>query len=160
MTQVMLSNQRKALRWASSALLSFLLAGCGGGPTEATFELTGNDLMKYSVERLEVDAPATVTIRLKNIGEMPKIAMGHNLVLLRPGVDAMEFAYACATSGAAIENEHLPEKMRYKALGWTKVLGPGETDEVVVEVAEPGRYQYVCTFPGHFANMKGVLVAR
>ncbi|MGA1101650.1 MAG: plastocyanin/azurin family copper-binding protein, partial [Opitutales bacterium] len=26
--------------------------------------------------------------------------------------------------------------------------------------SEPGDYQYVCTFPGHFAMMRGVLLVR
>ena len=59
-----------------------------------------------------------------------------------------------------VENEFLPEELRGKALGWTKVLGPGEQDTLVVDVQAPGTYSYVCTFPGHFVNMKGVLVAR
>lgn len=137
------------------------LSGCGPSePVAVNLELTGNDLMKFSVELLEVDAPAEVTVQLKNVGSMPKVSMGHNLVLLKRGVDALEFASACLSAGAVVENDFLPEAVRDQALGWTKVLGPGEQDTFVVQIQEPGTYSYVCTFPGHFVNMKGRIVAR
>ena len=156
MTLVMISSVRSL----AALLVCLLPAGCQRETVEVSFELTGNDLMKFNLERLEVEAPARVTITLTNIGSMPKVAMGHNVVVLRQGVDALEFASDCISSGAVADNEFLPEAMRAKALGWTKVLGPGEQDTLVVEVPEAGTYAYVCTFPGHFVNMKGVLVAR
>ena len=160
MTLVMTSVTRSAAALTAAVLLVGLLSGCRREPTEVTFELTGNDAMKFNLEQLEIDAPAKVTISLKNVGSMPKVAMGHTLVLLRQGVDALEFASECISKGAVVENEFLPEELRGKALGWTKVLGPGEQDTLVVDVQAPGTYAYVCTFPGHFVNMKGVLVAR
>ncbi|MEC8651475.1 MAG: plastocyanin/azurin family copper-binding protein [Planctomycetota bacterium] len=148
-------------RMPSSLLALGLLVGCGPSePVEMTVEVTGNDQMKFSVERIEVDAPAKVTIAFRNVGKMPKVAMGHNFVLLKQGVNALEFASECVSGGAVAENEFLPESLRDRALGWTKVLGPGEEDSFVAELLEPGSYPFVCTFPGHFAQMKGVLVAR
>ena len=144
-----------------SLLTLGLLVGCGPSePVEMTVEVTGNDQMKFSVERIEVDAPAKVTIAFRNVGKMPKVAMGHNFVLLKRGVNALEFASECVSGGAVAENEFLPEPLRDRALGWTKVLGPGEEDRFVADLLEPGSYPFVCTFPGHFAQMKGVLVAR
>ena len=53
---------------------------------------------------------------------------------------------------------YLPEDMS-PVLAHTKMLGPGESDMVEVTApAEAGTYPYLCTFPGHFAIMKGVLV--
>lgn len=161
MTLVMPTDRRSPARSLLCALAACSLAGCGPKePAQVALEVTGDDLMKFSVERLEVTAPADVTVTLKNVGSMPKVSMGHNLVLLQRGVDALEFASECLSAGAVVENEFLPEKVRGKALAWTKVLGPGEQDSFVVQIAEPGTYPYVCTFPGHFVNMKGVIVAR
>jgi azurin len=161
MTLVMPTDRRASARLISCALAAAVLTGCGPGePAEVTLELTGNDQMKFSVERFEVDAPAVVTVTLENVGSMPKVSMGHNLVLLKQGVDVLEFASECLSSGAVAENDFLPEQVRGQALAWTKVLGPNERDSFVVEIDEPGSYPYVCTFPGHFVNMKGVIVAR
>lgn len=161
MTLVMATDRGVCSHPFCWALLAVALVGCGPGePAVVSLEVTGNDLMKFSVERLEVDAPAEVTITFANVGSMPKVSMGHNLVLLRRGVDALEFASECLSAGAVVENDFLPEQVRDQALGWTKVLGPGEQDSFVVQLAEPGTYPYVCTFPGHFVNMKGVIVAR
>ena len=161
MTLVMPTDRRSPARSLLSALAACSLAGCGPRePAKVAFEVTGNDLMKFSVERLEVAAPADVTVTLKNVGSMPKVSMGHNLVLLQRGVDALEFASECLSAGAVVENDVLPEKVRGQALAWTKVLGPDEQDSFVVQITEPGTYPYVCTFPGHFVNMKGVIVAR
>jgi azurin len=144
---------------AAAALLG-LLSGCSNEPAkprEVTFELTGNDQMKFSQERFEVDAPAKLTIRLKNVGTMLKQTMGHNLVLLKKGVDVLEFSADCVSAGPNADNDYLPEKVRGQALAWTKVLGPNEQDSLVVDLNEPGSYAYVCTFPGHFATMRGVI---
>ena len=144
----MSTSHRRVLRRTSPWLLACALAACGpGAPSEVTFEVTGNDLMKFDVERFEVDAPAKVTIRFRNVGSMPKVAMGHNLVVLKQGVDALEFASECISNGATVENQFLPEQVRGKTLGATKVLGPGEEDTIVVDLPSAGVYPYVCTFP-------------
>jgi putative heme-binding domain-containing protein len=46
-----------------------------------------------------------------------------------------------------------------KILLASKLLGPGETQSLVLDVpSEPGMYPYVCTYPGHWRRMFGVLV--
>jgi uncharacterized cupredoxin-like copper-binding protein len=34
---------------------------------------------------------------------------------------------------------------------------PGESSEVTFTAPEPGKYPYICTVPGHYMMMKGVL---
>ncbi|MCK5942186.1 MAG: azurin [Planctomycetes bacterium] len=156
-----MSNTNRAVASASAVLLlSAVFAGCSSEPTVATLELTGNDKMKFSVERFETDAPAKLTIRFKNVGTLPKVAMGHNLVLLKRGEKPITFAADCVSGGANADNEYLPESLRGRAIAWTRVLGPGEEDTITAELSEPGTYAYVCTFPGHAAMMKGEVVAR
>ena len=57
----------------------------------AEFAVEGNDLMQFSVTEIAVQAGQKVTITLKNVGKMPKTAMGHNLVVLKKGVTAADF---------------------------------------------------------------------
>ena len=52
----------------------------------------------------------------------------------------------------------LPDSLKGDVIASTKLLGPGE-QEILTFTApkDPGSYEYVCTFPGHFAMMRGVM---
>ena len=57
-----------------------------------TVELTGGDDMKYSMTAIQAKPGETLHIVLKNIGTVPKVAMAHNFVALKAGVDAAKFS--------------------------------------------------------------------
>jgi azurin len=122
-------------------------------------DITGNDQMKYSLTTITAKPGETLTVRLKSIGTVPKIAMGHNFVLLAKGTDAAAFATAAAS---AYQTGYIPPAMKPKVLAMTTIVGPGETAEVTFKVpAAPGSYAFLCSFPGHFvAGMKGMLVVK
>ena len=122
-------------------------------------DITGNDQMKYSLTTITAKPGETLTVRLKSIGTLPKIAMGHNFVLLAKGTDATAFATAAAS---AYQTGYIPPAMKPKVLAMTTIVGPGETAEVTFKVpAAPGSYAFLCSFPGHFvAGMKGMLVVK
>ena len=121
-------------------------------------ELTGNDAMKFNVTSIEAKPGETLTVKLKSIGTLPKIAMAHNFVLLAAGTDATAFANAAATAAPT----YIPAALKAKVIAMTGMAGPGETVQVTFKVpAKPGKYEYICSFPGHFlAGMKGVLVVK
>jgi azurin len=52
--------------------------------------------------------------------------------------------------------------MKDKVLAATKLAGNGETVEVTFDAPKtPGVYDFICTFPGHFAaGMKGTLTVK
>lgn len=50
-------------------------------------EMTGNDRMKYNLETFSVPAGSPVKLIFRNVGKMPKAAMGHNVVFLKADVD-------------------------------------------------------------------------
>ncbi|MGH2623531.1 MAG: plastocyanin/azurin family copper-binding protein, partial [Sphingobacterium sp.] len=52
-----------------------------------SWAIEGNDQMQYNINLMRVKAGEPVEITLKNVGSMPKESMGHNFVLLKPGVD-------------------------------------------------------------------------
>ncbi len=116
-----------------------------------------NDQMKFSVTRIEAKAGSTLSITLKNVGKLPKTAMGHNLVVLTKAANAMQFANAAMT---AAKTEYVPPAMESQVVAHTKLLGPGESDTISFTVpSEPGEYVFLCSFPAHFmAGMKGLLV--
>ena len=140
------------------AVLSFTSLAYGQAKPRVV-ELTGNDQMKFNLATITARPGETLKVRLKSIGTLPKVAMGHNFVLLAKGTDAAAFANAAAMAGAT---QYIPVAMKAKVLAMTTMVGPGETAEVTFKVpAAPGSYTFVCSFPGHFlAGMKGVLVVK
>jgi azurin len=122
-------------------------------------ELTGNDQMQYNTKAFEVTTGQKVTLSLKHIGQLPAIAMGHNIVILKPGTQLPAFAAKCAP---AKDHGYIPQDEESKALivAFTKMLGGGETDEITFTAPAPGAYPYICTFPGHFALMQGVMTVK
>jgi azurin len=132
------------------------------------FELTANDQMKFVWNGKETSPAAGLTIEAKagdvklvltNAGTMPKEAMGHNLVVLKPGSDVMAFSTAAAAAGAA--KDYIPDALKDEVLGHTAILGPRKSDEVNLKGLAPGEYPFLCSFPAHAqVGMKGVLVVK
>ena len=124
-----------------------------------TVEITGGDDMKFNTTAIEAKPGETLHIVLKNTGTVPKVAMAHNFVALKAGVDAAKFSQDAMM---AKDTDYVPAARKADVLGSTKLAGPGETVEVTIKVpAKAGVYPYLCTFPGHFAaGMKGDLTVK
>ena len=122
-------------------------------------EITGGDDMKYNVTSIAAKPGETLRIRLVSKGTLPKIAMAHNVVVLKAGAKQIDFVNAASQARAT---DFIPPDMKDQVLGATTLAGPGETVELVFKVpAAAGSYPYVCTFPGHFAaGMRGTIVVK
>jgi len=118
--------------------------------------ITGNDTMQFDLKTFEVKSGEKITVTFKNIGKVPKIAMGHNLVFLKKGISAIAFGQKALGAGANANNA-LPDSVKDDTIAATKLLGPDEKETISFTAPEPGNYEYVCTFPGHFAMMRGVM---
>jgi len=128
---------------------------------EKKLEITGNDALQYSTKTLECTTGDKVTVTLKHVGAQPKQAMGHNFVLLKSGVTAASFGTKPAVM-AAQATDYIPqdEESKKQILAHTKLVGGGESDSVTFDAPEPGKYEFLCTFPGHFALMSGTLTVK
>lgn len=113
--------------------------------------LTANDQLKFSSNEIHVKANQKITLTLKNIGTTPKESMGHNFVLLKDGTDLQQFAKEAINAP-----DHIPSDPNI--IAHTKLLGPGESDTIEFTVPA-GTYTYICSFPGHYMTMTGVLIA-
>lgn len=113
--------------------------------------------MKFDTTELHAKPGETLSVTLKNIGNVPKAAMGHNWVLLKD-TSAVDPLLAAAPQAQA--TDYIPADQRPNILAATKLLGPGESDTITVTAPDkPGRYPFVCTFPGHAqAGMRGTLI--
>lgn len=140
-----------------SFILALLAAPCAFAQTK--LELTGNDQMQFNVKALEVTTGEKVTLSFKHIGQLPVIAMGHNVVILKPGTSIPGFAAKCAP---AKDHGYIPQDAESKAMmvAHTDLVGGGGTTTIEFTAPEPGAYPYICSFPGHFAIMQGVLTVK
>jgi len=122
---------------------------------EATVE--GNDAMQFNVKEITVDKTCKAfKVTLKHVGKLPKAAMGHNWILTKEA-DFQPTATAGMAAGAA--NDYLPPNDA-RIIAHTKMLGGGESDTVTIDVSKLAagqNYTFFCSFPGHFAIMKGTL---
>lgn len=132
-------------------------AAADPGEVSQTVEITANDQMKFNLERFAVKAGSTVKIHLKNVGTMPKMSMGHNVVVLKQGVDEKAFVEAAIQAPA---NDYIPPAQTDAVVAYTKMLGGGEEDSVIFKVpSKKGNYTFICSFPGHFqVGMKGTMI--
>lgn len=141
-------------------LILTLSAVCLASPLLAEdkkIELTGNDQMQFNTKSIEVTAGDKVTLTFKHIGVLQKVAMGHNVVILKAGTPIPAFAMK-AMQAAATDYIPADEESKKMIVAHTKVLGGGEAQTITFTApAEAGDYPYLCTFPGHFALMQGVL---
>ncbi|TVR17178.1 MAG: hypothetical protein EA391_05645 [Balneolaceae bacterium] len=122
--------------------------------------ITGGQAGQYILlEGIEAEPGEELRIRLTTISNLPATAMAHNLAIVELGTDVDAFARASIT---ARDNEYIAPDFEDQVIVTTRMLGNGETDTITFTVPEePGEYDYVCTFPGHFAGgMVGVLVVQ
>ncbi len=118
-------------------------------------QLDGMDNMKYDKTLFKIKAGQDVKLTMKNVGKLPKEAMSHNVVILAQGTDVQAFGEAAV----AAKPDHIPAAMATDVIAHTKLLGPGESDNITFKIPDAGVYDFICTFPGHFGTMKGKIVA-
>lgn len=123
---------------------------------QKTIELTGNDKMKYDKEEITASPGEKVTVKLTTESQLPAKAMSHNFVLLEQSADDADFAKSSAKHK---DNDYIDPSKEDEIIAHTDMAAGGETVEVEFEAPqETGNYDYVCTFPGHYASgMHGVL---
>ena len=132
-------------------------------PSARTINITVSDpvdgKMTYSVSQIVAKPGERLRIVLTSIGTLPKLVMGHNLVVLKPGVDPKAFSEEAMS---ARDTDFIPASRKAQIVAHTLLVGPGERDEVTFTVPKvAGKYPYLCSFAGHFAaGMSGVLMVK
>jgi len=115
--------------------------------------INSNDLMKFDQNELRVFEGQKITLTLNHTGKMSKEIMGHNFVLLKKETNLNDFAQRAML---ARENEYIPDGN--ETIAYTKMIGGGESDTITFTAPEKGSYTYICSFPGHYGLMRGVLI--
>ncbi len=121
-------------------------------------EITANDQMKFSITAIEAKVGEELKIVLTNAGTLPKEAMGHNMVILKPGSDPAAFA---AASMAAKDTNYVAPSLKDQVIASTEILGPRKSAEITFKATAAGDYPFLCSFPAHFmVGMKGAITVR
>lgn len=123
-----------------------------GEVVEITIE--GNDQMQYNLKEMKVKAGQTVRLTLKHVGQLDEKVMGHNWVLLKQGTVIPEFGNAAAS---ARDNDFIPQGTD-DVIANTEMIGGGETTTIEFTAPAAGTYDFICSFPGHFAVMNGKFI--
>ena len=114
--------------------------------------IESSDQMRFNVTELTVKSGETINLTLVHTGSLPKVAMGHNWVLLEKGTDVRSFALSAMKEK---DNEYIPSS---NVLVATPLIGGGEETSITFTAPSPGEYDFICSFPGHYGLMKGKLI--
>jgi uncharacterized cupredoxin-like copper-binding protein len=107
--------------------------------------------LKFDVTAISVKPGAKVKLVFNNNDDML-----HNFVLGRPGT-ANKIGEASLKLGLAGEKQNYVPVMT-EVMYHTVLLHPKESDAIYFTAPDkPGQYPYLCTYPGHYLVMRGVL---
>lgn len=136
------------------SIAAFLFSGAALAD-DCQVEISANDVMQYSTDELSVPSSCKeVTVTLTHTGTAAKSAMGHNWVLAKS--DDFQ-GVASDSMSAGLDNNYVPAGDA-RVLASTKVIGGGEKTSVTFSLeglSSKQEYMFFCTFPGHWAMMKG-----
>ncbi|PJF47619.1 MAG: hypothetical protein D6709_08085 [Chloroflexi bacterium] len=126
-----------------------------GGEVSITLASKGSTPF-YDRDRLEVKAGARVTLTFKNAAD-PGSNRTFNWVLVKPNTQLR-----VVSDG---QSEGSPETSYVKpndpnVIAHTRLVAAGESDTITFDAPPPGEYPFICTFPGYYNTMNGVLVVR
>ena len=113
--------------------------------------------MLYDLKQFEVRAGQPVKLEFVNPD-----AISHNLVIIRPETEeavALEVNRMIADLKQIEIGQYIPETDAI--LFHTEMVPPNSSETLrFIAPKEPGNYPYICTFPGHWTIMKGVMVVK
>jgi azurin len=108
--------------------------------------------MLFDKEEITLPARSSVVIRFTNPDEMP-----HNFVIIQKGSleKVGKAADAMAAKKDGFDRNFIPSVP--EVLFATPLVAPGESFDLEFYSPKAGEYTFICSFPGHWTMMKGVI---
>ena len=123
-------------------------------PQEVILQPVGN-MVAFEMVEITAKAGSQLKVVMDNIATNP--GMRHNFVLLNVGPEDTatieNIGIGAIQAGEA--KEYIPDSKAI--LAYTPMADAGKRTEVVFTVPPPGDYTYICTYLGHYIQMRGVL---
>lgn len=123
----------------------------GWGKVDKTLQIKTVPGLKYSVTDITVKAGQKIKIEFENPDDMP-----HNLLIVEPGTadKVGQTALKLGIKGNSVD--YVPDMK--EVLYHTKLLSPGNNETIyILAPLKPGKYTFVCTYPGHYMSMRGTI---
>ncbi len=138
---------------AETATASEAAAPAEAKSYEFTLNAVGNTMadMGYDTKELKVTAGAKVKINLTNQGT--DASMLHNVVIVKQGTEK-----DVATEGISLKDKNYFNAENTNVIAGSAVAAPGATVTVEFTAPAAGTYSYICTYPGHWMKMQGVMI--
>lgn len=111
------------------------------------------EAIKFDVASVELPAGRKIKVILNN----PDI-MQHNLLVVKPGTAEKVANEAIAMGAEGPKKGYIPSSS--DILATTKLLEAGEKQTIEVTFDKPGKYPFICSFPGHALQMRGVFIVK
>ncbi len=115
---------------------------------EVVLTADGNK-MAFGTTEFTVQAGQEVRLIFDNTATSP--AMKHNVVIVASKDDITRVGQA-----AMSEQDYVPDDEAI--IAYTAIADPGDSVEVTFTAPEaPGDHPFICTFPGHYMSMQGIM---
>ena len=124
-------------------------------PALLTLDAAPGGVMRFEQTTLRAFENQPITLVFNNLHTEL-----HNVVLLKQDVDVAPFGQALnayLSDPNAIDTDYIPPAEMDKVIAATGVLEQDGTQTITIDGLPPGEYTYLCTVPGHWAVMQGVL---
>ena len=119
-----------------------------------TVRIEAGKNLTYQTTSIQAKAGEKLAMTLANPDVVP-----HNWALIKPGKLQVigEAANRLVGDPEALIRQYVPQSD--DVLCYTDIIDPGQEGTIYFQIPnEPGRYPYLCTFPGHWMVMNGEIV--
>ena len=125
---------------------------------EVTLKADNANPLAYSADSKTFTVKAGQKVKVTLDNKAIAVPQPHNLIIAKPGtlMKVGMLANGMLTDPQAMAKNYVPEST--DILWHTKLVNPGSSESLEFAApAEPGDYPYLCTFPGHWMLMQGVM---
>lgn len=121
------------------------------GVVDKTITLGTLPGLKFDASEIIIKAGSKVKLTFNNEDVMP-----HNFVLTDVGSGTEVGQLALKLGAKGEEMDYVPSTP--KVLEYTSIIQPQKSETIYFNApVQPGSYPFICSFPGHYIIMKGVM---
>lgn len=148
------------MKSSTIVLASLLIAGNGAVLADCDFTIEVNDTMVYPIAEMVADASCeTINVTINHVGTLDAKVMGHNWVLAKTDDVQMIAVEGMMTN---LESNYI-KPGDDRVLAATEIVGAGASASTSFSpsILEQGEsYDFFCSFPGHWASMRGKFILK